>query len=422
MNVDKIRTYIQRSRSLPLEIFVDGDHAGHIYFHETFALATPHIRRLKSLKVRGYSLPSVLECFGDHAPLLEKLDIDISALDRPTLDSALFNGDLSPLRELNLHGVVTPLPWNNLPNLTTFKLAFCPPGPSFVTQLLNFFECAPVLHTIVLEYSIPTSSDAPPGQIVFLPNLKRLTITARSGHVVLLNHIRIPIGAWPTLRLSSDGTTTPLQELLPETFASFVNHSDITRIHILLDAIDKNVRLSGPNGGLDIHIHRGNYCVSRRSMDRRILRSINPHFLSTTQKLVVSEHEPPELAHVETSTLFRTLSYMNRLRTLVLNNCHNLPFILSLNPEKNPSKLMLCPDLEELVLCINSQDQFHVGHFLTMTKERALRGAKLSSITIIVPNGLEPAEGLFNLREHVACVDYEVDDELRGWISPQWFK
>lgn len=420
VNVDKARTYIQRSKSSPLEIFLDGHRAGNTYFHETFALAAPHIRRFKSLAIRGHSLTSVLEHFSDQAPLPEKLDIGIAALDPPTLQNALFNGDLSPWRGLTLGGVVTSLPWSNLLNLTMFKLSSCPPGPGFVTQLLDVFECAPLLHTIVLEDSIPMFSDAPPGRMVSLPHLKKFTITAMSGHVMLLKHLRIPPRVSLTLRLNSDGTISPLQELRPETFASLIGHPDITAIYILLDAIQKNLRLVGPNGGVDVLINRGNYSVSRRMMDHRVLRSISPHFLSTTQKLVVSEYEPSGPAHVEYPTIFRTISYMNKLRTLVLNSCHNRSFVLALNPGENSHRNVLCPDLEELILYIRSQDQFNVGHLLTMAKGRALRGVKLASITIVGPSGLEPAEGLFNLREHVTCVDYKVDDVLHGWISPQW--
>jgi len=106
---------------------------------------------------------------------------------------------------------------------------------------------------------------------------------------------------------------------------------------------------------------------------------------------------------------------MNTLRTLVLAMCDNLHFILALDPQKNRSKLMICPDLGELILYIASQDQFHIGDLLTMTKERALRGAKLRSIRIVGLGGLTPAEGVYSLREHVAHVDYKVGDAPPDW-------
>jgi len=74
-NVDKTCTYIQRSKSSPLEMFLDASTACN---SDISFLALPHIPRLESLTVRGDFLPNVLKHFGRHTPLLEKLDIDIS--------------------------------------------------------------------------------------------------------------------------------------------------------------------------------------------------------------------------------------------------------------------------------------------------------------------------------------------------------
>ena len=65
------------------------------------------------------------------------------------------------------------------------------------------------------------------------------------------------------------------------------------------------------------------------------------------------------------------------LLTLMLTQCKNLPFIDVLNPDKNPSKIVLCPKLEEITLYINHPDEFHIDELLKMAEGRALRGAKL---------------------------------------------
>jgi len=106
---------------------------------------------------------------------------------------------------------------------------------------------------------------------------------------------------------------------------------------------------------------------------------------------------------------------MDNLRILILTKCHNLPFILSLNPEKNTSGLVLCPNLEELVLYIKLRDQFHIGELVSMAKKRASRGAKLSSITIVGLGELAPGKEVFKLREHVTHVEYRVDDAPPDW-------
>ena len=170
-DIEKICTYIQCSRSSPLEFYLEGD----TIIHDVFSLVIPHIPQLKSLTVNAYTLPSVLEHFHCHVPLLEKLDISVSTAARVVLDSSLFNRDLSSLRDLRLGGVITRLPWKNLANLQVFDLN-TPVHTYRTTQHLDIFESAPLLHTVFLTCSMPSSSDAPLGQIVRLPRLKTFSI------------------------------------------------------------------------------------------------------------------------------------------------------------------------------------------------------------------------------------------------------
>jgi len=413
-NVEKTRTYIQRSKPSPLDVFIDRDFVDDTYVNDTFLPVIPHIYRFKSLPVYGKFPPTALGRFYHHAPLLEELDIHLTDIPAPVLSSELFNSNLSSLRKLTLGRVVTHLPWHNLANLTIFKLTSCPPGRNFVIQLLSFFQCAPPLRTVTLEDSIPTTSDAPPGRIVSLPRLKNLTITAEAGHNALLNHLCIPTRASLTLRLNPDGMKRPLRDHLSETLVNLKNLPHITTIHLLLDNIWKHARLSGPGGRLNVFIRwRNEYPLGH--MDSQILHSLSPPTLSTTQRLAISRHEPLEPARVEKSSVFRTLSHMNKLHTLTLTKRHNLPYFLALNPKKKASKRVLCPDLGRLILYIKSQNQFCIEHLLAMAKERALRGAKLASVTIVGLGGLAPAEGVFGLREHVAHVDYRA-----GGSPPVW--
>jgi hypothetical protein len=154
-NAHKTQTYIQRSKSSLLEIHLEKNQDS-AYLDNALSLATPRARRLKSLTIGGDVPLDAIGHFYCRAPLLEKLDISLNRPNTPVLNNALFAGGLSSLRELRLGQIITHLPWNNLANLTKFKLKSCPPGRSFVTRLLNFFECAPLLHTTMLEESIPS--------------------------------------------------------------------------------------------------------------------------------------------------------------------------------------------------------------------------------------------------------------------------
>ena len=152
-DIDKTRTYIQRSQSSPL--------AFHFFNYkvidDAFALVIPHVRRLKSLTIRALRRPSVLEHLRCRAPLLEELDIHF--LCDLVLEDTLFDGDLSSLRELRLSEVIAP--WKNLANLRVIHLrSTCPSYGT--TQILDLFESAPLLHTAWLQFPMPRYPTLPP--------------------------------------------------------------------------------------------------------------------------------------------------------------------------------------------------------------------------------------------------------------------
>ena len=412
-NVDKTRAYIQRSQSSPLEFFIEDDKA----LEDAFALVIPHIGRLKSLTINAEVLPSILEHFYCHTPLLERLDIDISFLCDPILNGALFAGQLSSLRELCLHRVVTHLPWKNLENLRVVDLK------SYLhryktTELLDFFESAPLLHTVKLENSIQDPSDAPPERIVPLRHLKFFTMYTESPHSILLNHLHIPIGASVTLKFRFGGDESPLLEYLPERSPNSNNLSHITAINILFDSARKFTQLSGPTGSLRVLAVWEDWRDPDFSstLHHRILRSFGPPILSTTQKLAISGYGHSGPDNVEECPIFQTFSFTNHLRTLSLTNCDNLPFTRALDPEQNPSNLVLCLNMKELVLYVQRWYLLDLEHLIKMAKNRALRGAKLSSITIVGPSHLAPETEVSKLQEYITHVEYRTD----GFEPPAW--
>ena len=151
--------------------------------------------------------------------------------------------------------------------------------------------------------------------------------------------------------------------------------------------------------------------------DRRILRSLSHFVLSGTQTLAVTKHEPPTLFRTEKKPPHYVLSRMEDLRTLTLTRCNNLPFILALNQDQNPPKRVLCPKVEELILYVEELASFNIKELMSMAKERALAGEKLSSITIIGLGELMPGKEVYKLKEYVAHVDYRVGEKPPQWDS-----
>ena len=413
-NVDKTRVYVERSRSAPLGISLSPFHD-----EEALLLAIPYIHRLKALSVYGEPdeiLPVLAEHFSRPFPLLDKLKICFRPNWTSALPGGLFGGDLSSLRELALMGVITALPCRDLSNLTTFELHDVPEDKILLTQLLDFFESAPYLRHIQLHYSLPSFSNAPPERVVSLPHLKDLSINADQPHSIL-NHLSIPAGASLHLEFRLNGEYPPIPSYLPESSGSLHNLSHITAVNLSFDSDNMAMQFSGPSGNLDVF---GEWRLEEEQPNvgtSLIMQSLSKLDILRTRWLVITlcRYWLYDPAQITKSTLYQTLHHMEDLRTLMLVVCENLPFIHTLNPDKNPFKTVLCPRLEEIVLYIEDRDLLHVDELTKMAEERALRGAKLPAITIVDIDAFVPKKEVSRLRKHVSRVEYRLDDALPEW-------
>ena len=411
-NLDKTRTYIQRSQSSPLKMYLGPLQA----IHEAFTLVIPHICRLKSLTVdANVWLPRVLHHFRCNTPLLEKLDISVFAINDRGLDVALFGGDPSSLRELRLKGIAAVPPWKNLANLRAVDITSYTHEYA-TTQLLDLFESAPLLHTVNLAYLMPDSSDAPLKRIVPLPHLEVFTINAKPPHSILLHHLRIPVGASLISELRVGNEQPPLLGDFPENLPNFGNLSHVTTIHLLLTPGKKSVQLSGPSGSLCVIARRERLGVSSSyTIDDQILRSLSDPILSTIERLAISGYKCRKSARVEEYPFFQTFSSANNLRMLTLVDCTSRFFVRALDPEQNPPKIVLCPNLKELVLYTSSPSGPDYKRITSMAKNRASRGTMLSSITFVGPGGHAEGEGVFEVSEHVTHVLQRVGGLPLAW-------
>lgn len=416
-NVDKTRVYLERSKRSPLEIrFEQANDASHR--ENAFLLAVPHIDRLKTLLVSGnltQILPVLARNFFRPAPILEKLEINLGDDQSCTLPGNLFDRDLSSLRELNLAGVITSLSWRGLSNLSTFNLTFVPEGKILLTQLLDFFEATPHLRHIKLRNSIPNSSNAPIERVVSLPHLRELSIIAQPAHSILLNHLSIPAGASLHLEFTFSGGESPIPSYLPKS-PNLHNFSHFTTVNLRFGSGQRYARLNGPGGELYILGHWARVGSTPHTGTGRFIQSLDQFDISRGQRLAITLCGcPPPSASIETWPAYRTFFSMEDLRSVTLTQCNNVPFILALNPSKNPSKDILCHKLEEIVLYIQRPDQVYTKELLSMAEERALRGVKLPAITIISTDALAPMKEVFRLRKHVSRVEYKFENEPPRW-------
>ena len=420
-NVDKTHAYIERSRSLPLEATICKTKA-ESSLEEALLLAIPHIRRFKSLTIIGTSdslqNKNLTKRLTSPAPFLKELIIDFNGVPAPFLDSKLLNGNLSSLRTLSLGGAITSLPWRNLGNLTTFKFRRAPQSVITVTQLLDFLESAPQLRDITLhDDSTPTSSETSFSRVVPLPNLQNLTILKGPGGI-LLNHLSIPDGALLVLDFDFRGGKSPFSRHPPKTAKDLRNLSRITAVNLYFGGESKFVRLAGPGGGLYMLGHwEHDRETSPLGLNRQVLQSLNYFSLHMTWTLTITKYGDVVPADIKKSPPYQVLLRMNDLHTLTLIQCYNSPFISALNPGRTPSRTILCPGLKELILYVEGKDEFNISWLMDMAKERALRGAKLRSVTIVGMGELLPRREVFQLKEHVEHVEYRVEENPPNWDS-----
>lgn len=340
-------------------------------------------------------------------PSLEELVVDFSCKPAPTLDTILLNGDLSSLRTLKLGGVVTHLPWKNLSNLTTFKLRCSHGNTITVTKLLNFLESAPLLRDVTLRDSIPTSSNASPSRVVSLPTITRLAIHGDPRHSILLNHLSIPDGASLVLTFNLRSYMSSFPLCLPKTIENLQNLFHITTVDLRFDGTTEVVHLAGPSGRLYMSGQ-----PKRRSLcgpNYEILQSLKYFPLHMTRSLTVVKYS--DIIHLRSEEYpYHVYLLMRDLRTLTLIQCYNLRSILLLNPDCNTQKTIIYPKLEELILYVETQEEFRIRHLMEMAEVRASRGAKLRSLKIVSLGELLPGKEVFQLKKYVEHVEYRIEE------------
>ena len=408
-STERTRIFIERAQSSPLEIFIRDFRS-----YKTFLLVLPHVARIVSISLVGSE--GIIRLFTRYLscpiPSLKILTIILTGSVPFPLNDTLFNGDVSSLRTLNLSGVIPHIPWKNLRNITTFTLRHVPESAVSVTELLDFFEQAPLLCEIALRYSSPDSSDAPPERVVPLPSLKNFKIlTDFQPSSILLNHLSIPAGAFLHQELDV-GSGLSLRSFLPETIGNLQNTSYISSVYLNFGDEDVSLLLDGPSGRFSVRGYGINWSSTP---SESILWSLGCFDLSRTRRLAVSTYEFQTLWKIK-NPVRRILDATKDLRQIFLNQRNNTPFILALNPNlsSGSSNPVPCPKLEDLILYVEHGESLDISGLVEMAKWRALEGAKLKSITVVSGGIVSPKEVRL-LARHATRVECRSEEGQPKW-------
>jgi hypothetical protein len=394
---DKTCVYLERSKSLPVNLTLDTN--GHLPLYHPLSDTIPHvIERLGSLTV--VTMPEELQDITDHlsrpAPLLEKLFIrgvsNYGSRRSPVLTPTLFDGDLSSLRKLRLDCVRTELPWRNMVNLTSFKLARTLPGEVTVKQLLDFFENTPRLRKVII-YSVTLAPGAQNGRLVPLVCLETMEIMGSGSASLLLDHLLIPVGA--RLMVGVDLPSLLIKDHPPRFLDNLRNLANFTTV--TLSGCDSNpyMQFSGPNGQFSM-------ITTTSGVDRTCLmiESLDHFDTSGIEQLTITHGKIPS-----NDPPYRALLPMKHLRTLTLRCCESSHvFVRALHPKASSSRVVACPELEELVIVLDGMT-VDMSSVIGVVAARASRRLKLKSIRIVGPKSVRPYL-LEQLGKHVLHVEY----------------
>ena len=413
MDADKTRVYLERAKSSPINLSLNRDRD--LPPNDPFLPIIPHaIGRLKSLVIQGTpeNVRDITAYLSHPTPLLEEMKINGHSKpysqDSPTLTTAFFDGDFSSLRRLSLRHVHTELPWRNMVNLTSFTLSYVSECEVSIDQFLDFFESAPSLLKVKLDHATPTSG-ARNGRVVPLSRLQELVVEGDDPSSLFLDHLLIPVGAKVTLEFEFNSRDAQIKDYLPRSLGNFRNLSNFTRINLYFGDCLTRLRLTGPNGRVSLLPvwEDKDYPFGATN---RALQSLALFNTSTTRQLEIEGGCLPPgstLPHLA-FTLTKDIQILKLVRCQGL-----LLFIDALDPNLKQSDGLACPELEELILSLDTASPREIERVAEMTAARAMRGAKLKSVHFVCPTGLPPLPP--ELAEHVSHVKISSGwDEAKG--------
>ena len=373
----KAKVYLKRSNSSPINLLLCGDNRPPLDDpfpgDPSLRIISQAIGRLKSLTTSG--TPGYIQDVTTHifhpAPLLEYLSMTSRHGEGPHRDPLListhFDGDLSSLRTLRLECVRTELPWRNMVNLTSLRLVRT--SPVSVRRTLDFFENAPHLREVEL-WSVTQIPSAENGRLVSLACLKRMDITGGGSSSPLLDHVLIPAGA--CLTASVDLPAPSITHRTSRFLDDLKNLPGFTTIQLYGDEAYPRMKFGGPGGEVTLIVitpHDNEACF--------ILESLAHFDTSKTERLTIDINDTSSR-----DLLHQTLLPMKDLRTLTLAFCVT-PHILihALHPIMSLSTVVLCPNLEELV--INHWQKPDLKDVIGMAAARESRGAGLKLVRTV---------------------------------------
>jgi hypothetical protein len=222
-----------------------------------------------------------------------------------------------------------------------------------------------------------------------------MRIDGNGAPSLFLGHQIIPVGA--KLTIQTDLYVPRIETLLPASHGNLRNLSNFTKIHLDFGGLHPRIQPRGPNGEVSMVP-----VTPEISTTCSVLGSLAQFDTSKTERLKID-------CGYSTSSdlLYRTLLPMKRLRSLTLSRYTDPGiFVHALKPGMMSSlEVVVCPKLEELVLVLRVYGEIlNIKNVIKMVAARALRGAKLKTVRIVIHDEAMQIDAL-ELSKHALCVE-----------------
>ena len=190
-DVDRTLTYLERSKSAPIDIMVS---SGSPQALEVFNYLAPHIARTRTLLIRGpqgADLRAIFLLLCTPSPVLQSLEIGTN-VGLARLPDDFLGRQMSSIRSITFDDVHSTLEsFSPLPNLTRFSLFLSEGADPFrLDALFRSLSSCPLLRKIYIRCTVP-SRDATLDQIISLESLEELEYTC-SPIDQILPHLMLP--------------------------------------------------------------------------------------------------------------------------------------------------------------------------------------------------------------------------------------
>ena len=387
-DVDRTLTYLERSKSAPLDVMMQLNSSPDL---EVFRRIAPHIARTRSLVIQGMDRPEIdAACLllRTPSPTLVYLEVrahrglvhlpdDFLGQQAPSLHSVTFGG-IHPSFESYLP----------LPSLIDFNLSL-PEGadPFHVGGLFRFLSNCPQLKKVHIE-SKAISQDIPPDGIISLESLAELDYTCDPvGRI--LPYLRLPrLGRLRVTFPFRSGQVQKLSDLLPHGGHTLL--SGTTEISHYSYESSQEVQFRGM--GTDVSFAMSRPPADHNSVDWFPTEKCIP--FGQIESLTVGLSVP-----VDFPINFAVFENLKIIRIVPWNVQSTEVFLRLLHP--NTGAEAPCPSLQEI--------RFHcwgpLGLVIDLAKERKRAGHQLALVWVLTDTWYGPDPNLVEeLKEHVGEV------------------